>query len=178
MALASTVLAQSAVAEGGELFPALLAHLRRLCTKLHGSMVATYWESDIRELKIGEGGEFSCGTSVHSDINLGAYECGFTNLRLAGMNKPIPNLTTVYLDAPLVGPTPEPLECASLPGHLENPSGYPPISKGGGPATGGFKMCPPPPPYSTHPRMHPHTGWAQPGRVMQPSMGPDKNFYN
>ena len=108
-------------------------------------MVATYWESDIRELKIGEGGRFSCRTSVHSGINLGAYKCGFTNLRLAGMNKPIPNLTTVYLDAPLVGPTPEPLECASSPGYLENPSGYTPISTGGGPATGGFKMRPSPP---------------------------------
>ena len=52
----------------------------------------------------------SGGTSVNSSFKLGAYAGRLANLNLAGINNPIPNLTTVYLDTPLVGPTPEPLE--------------------------------------------------------------------
>ena len=50
------------------------------------------------------------GTSVHSSIKLGAYAGRFTNLNLAEMNNPSPNLTTFYLDTPIVGPILDPLE--------------------------------------------------------------------
>ena len=52
---ASTVLTHSAVAEGGELFPALLAHLRRLYPEVYGPEVATGQVSERREFQIGEG---------------------------------------------------------------------------------------------------------------------------
>ena len=45
---ASTVLAHFAVAEGGELFPALLAHLRRLYPKVYVYVVGTSRASDCR----------------------------------------------------------------------------------------------------------------------------------
>ena len=56
MAPASTVIAQSAVAEGGELFPELQAHLRRRYPEVYGSAVATGRAPDLRELQVGEGG--------------------------------------------------------------------------------------------------------------------------
>ena len=119
----------------------------------------------------------SGGTSLNSSIKLGADIVRFTNLILAGMNKPIPNLTTVYLDTPLVGLTPDPLEYVPLPGRVGKPSGYPLIITGGGPHTGGYKRRPPPSPYSTHPQMYPPTVWEQPRRVVQASTGPDQNKF-
>ena len=55
---ASTVLAQSAVAEGGELFLALLEQLRRLYPEVYVPAVATGWAPERREFQIGEGGVF------------------------------------------------------------------------------------------------------------------------
>ena len=127
MTPASTVLAQSEVAEGDELFLELLGHLRRRYPEVYGSAVATCQAPERREIQIGEGEGLSGGTSVHSSIKLGAYTGRFINLSLAGMNNPSPNLTTVYLDTPLVGPTPELLEYVPSPGRLGQPSGYPPI---------------------------------------------------
>ena len=48
VAPASTLLAQSMVAEGGEIFPALLAHLRRLYPEVYGPAVSTGWAPDRR----------------------------------------------------------------------------------------------------------------------------------
>ena len=56
VAPASTVIAQSAVAEGGELFPELSEHLRRRYPEVYGSAVATGRAPDLRELQVGEGG--------------------------------------------------------------------------------------------------------------------------
>ena len=108
--------------------------------------MATCRSPDCREIQIREGGVLSGGTSLNSSIKLGADIVRFTNLILAGMNNPSPNLTTVYLDTPLVEPTPDPLEYVSLPGRLGQPCSYTPIITGGGPSTGGFKRRPPPPP--------------------------------
>ena len=132
-----------------------------------------------REFQIGEGEGPSDRTSVNS-IKLGAYAGRFTNLNLAGMNNLSPNLTTVYLDNPLVGPTLELLEYVPLTGRLGQPRGYPPSSTGGGPYTGGTKRIPPTPPptYSTHPRMNPPTGRAQMHRVMQPATVPEEKKGN
>ena len=68
--------------------------------------------------------------SVTSSLNLGAYKGRLDNLNLAGINNPRPNLTTMYLDTPLVGPTPEPLEYVLSSGRLGRPRGYPPSSTG------------------------------------------------
>ena len=155
VAPASMVLAQSAVAEGDELFPALLAYLRRRYPEVYGSAVVTSLGPERREIQIREGEGLRGGTSVHISIKLGAYAGRFTNLSLVGMNKPSPNLTTVYLDTPIVGPTPEPLE------YVPSLKRLPP---------------PPPPPNITHTRMYPPTGQAQPRRVMQPATGHEKTF--
>ena len=176
----STVLAQSTVAEGDELLPALLSHLRRRYPEVYSSMMATCWAPEHREIHIREGVGLSGGTSVHSSIKFGAYADRSTNLSLAGINNPSPNLTTVYLDNPLVGPIPEPLEYVPVPGHLGQLSRYPLISIGGGPSTRCFKSCPPALPllYITRPWMHPPTGRTQPRSEMQPSMGLGKTFGN
>ena len=126
MAHTSTVLAQSAVAEGGDLFPALLAHLRRLYPEVCGRALFTGWAPQRREVHIGEGGGLSVGTSVNS-IKQGSYAGIFTNLNLAGMNNLSPNLTTLYLYTPRVGPTPEPLEYVPSPGPLCSLAGIPQI---------------------------------------------------
>ena len=39
--------------------------------------------------------------SVHSSIKVGNYAGRLANINLVGINNPIPNLTTVYLDTPL-----------------------------------------------------------------------------
>ena len=112
MAPASAVLAHSAVAEGDELFLAFLAHLRRLYPEVYGPAVSMGRAPERREFHIGEGGKVSGGNSVDS-IKLGAYAGIFNHLNLSGMNNPSLNLTTVYLDTPLVGLTPYPLEYVS-----------------------------------------------------------------
>ena len=61
MAPASTVLAQSAVAEGDELFPALLAHPRRRYPEVYVYAVGTCQAPERREIQIGEGEGLSSG---------------------------------------------------------------------------------------------------------------------
>ena len=51
----STVLVQSAVAEGGNLFPELLSHLRRQYPEVYVLGVDTAWAYNYRELILGEG---------------------------------------------------------------------------------------------------------------------------
>ena len=113
---------------------------------MYGLAVDTDRAHERRELLIGEGEGLSDGpSSVTSSIKLGAYAGRLDNLNLAGINNPIPNLTTVYLDTPLVGPTPEPPEYVPSPGRLGQPSGYPPSSAGGGLYNGGSRRRPPSP---------------------------------
>ena len=52
VAPASTVLAQSAVAEGGKLIPAFLAHLRRLYPKVCSPAVSMGWVPECRDFKL------------------------------------------------------------------------------------------------------------------------------
>ena len=111
VAPAYTVLVPSAVAEGEDLFGVLLTHLRRGYPEVYGLEDNTAQAPERREIqsRVGEG--MSGGNlSVNSSLNLGAYAGRLDHLNLAGINNPSPNLTTVYLDTPLVGPTPETLE--------------------------------------------------------------------
>ena len=89
---------------------ALLVHLRRRFPEVYGLVANTARTHECRDTPLREGEEMSGGTSVNSSIELGAYTGRLDYLILSGINKPNPNLTTVYLDTPLVGPTPEPLE--------------------------------------------------------------------
>ena len=147
MAPEFTILVQYAVGKGDDLFPALLAHLRRQYPEMYGLSVDTAWAHERRELILREGEVLSGGTSsVNISIKLGAYAGTLDNINLAGITNPIPHLTTVYQYTPLVGPTPETLEYVPLSGLLGQPSGYPPSSAGGGPFTGGSKRDPPLPP--------------------------------
>ena len=148
----STVLAHSAVAKWGGVFPLFPAHLRRLYPEVYGPAVPIGRVPARREFRIVEGGELSGENRINSS-KLGAYAGIFNHIKLAGMNKSSPNLTTVYLDTPLVGLTPEPLEYAPSTGRLGQPRGYLPIRTRVGPHTGGSKRRPPPPPrpYSTPP---------------------------
>ena len=110
VAPASTVLVQSAVAEGDKLFLALLAYLRRRYPEVYDLAVDTAWASERKELILGDRGGLSGSPSIVTNSSkLGAYTGRLANLNVAGINNPIPNLTNVYLDTPLVGPTPEPL---------------------------------------------------------------------
>ena len=150
------------------MFPALLARLRRQYPEVYGLVVDTARAHERRELILVWGGGLSGSTSLNISLKLGAYAGRLASLHLTGNINPSPNLTTVYLDTPLVGHTPEPLKYVHLPGRLGQPSRYPQSSAGGGPYTGGSKRGPPPPPppYSTHPRMNPPTGRAQPHMVI------------
>ena len=122
------VLVPCGVAEGDELFVALLTHLRRRYPEVYGFVPVTARTPERREKPIGAGEGMSGSNSATSSLNLGAYAGRLDNLNLAGINNPIPNLTTLYLDTPLVGPTPEPLEYVPLLGRLGQPRGYPPSS--------------------------------------------------
>ena len=156
MAPASMVLSQSAVVEGDDLLPSLLAHLRRRYPEVYSSVVGTCRAPERREIQIREGGGLSGGnSSLHSRINLGDYAGRLSNINLAGMNNPRPNLTTVYLYTPLVGLTPKHLEYFPFPGRLGQTSGYPPTSTGAYIGGSRRRPPPPPPPYHTHPLMHP-----------------------
>ena len=130
MAPASTVLIPSAVAEGEDLFGVLLVHLRRRYPEVYGLGVDTAREPERRDTPTRAGEGITGTLSVTSSLNLGAYAGRLDNLNLAGINNPSPNLTTTYLDIPLVCPTPEPLEYVPSPGRLRQPSGYPPSSTG------------------------------------------------
>ena len=70
MAPASTLLAQSAVAEGGELFPELLAYPRRIYPEVYGPVVFLGRAPQRKEAHIGEGEVLSGKTSINS-IKLG-----------------------------------------------------------------------------------------------------------
>ena len=126
VAPASTVLAHSAVGEGDKLFPELIVNLRRQYTEVYGLAVDTDWSPEHRELLIREGEGLSGGpSSVNISIKLGALLGIFANINLVGITNTSPDLTTVYLDTPLVSPTPEPLEYLPSPGRLGQHSGYP-----------------------------------------------------
>ena len=93
------------------------------------------------------GGKLSGGHySVNSSIKLGTYARRLANLNLAGKINPIPNLTTVYLDTPLVFPTPEPLEYVSSLGRRGQPIRYPPPSTVTSIGVSRSRPPPPPPP--------------------------------
>ena len=77
---------------------------------MYGLGLITDRAPERRETLLGEGEEMSGGASVSTSYNLGAYAGRLDNLNLMGIKNPSPNLTTVYLDTPLVGPAPEPLE--------------------------------------------------------------------
>ena len=140
---------------------------------MYGLAVDAAWAHERRELLLGEGEELSDGpSSVNSSIKLGAYTGRLANLNLAGINNSIPNLPPVYLDTPLVGPTLEPLEYVPSTGRPGKPSRYHPTSL----QSKYSRRCPPPqpPPYHTHPQMHPPTGRAQSRRVLK-ATGPEQN---
>ena len=136
------------------------------CTSGDNILRCTAWAHGRKELILGEGRGLSGGTIVNSSFKLGSYAGTLANLNLSGNIDPSPNLTTVYLYTPLVGPTLEPLECVPSPGGLGKHIRYPPTSTGT--YIGCFRrhLPPPPPPYSTHPRMNPPTGRVQLRRVM------------
>ena len=113
-------------------------------------------------MSAGEG--LSGGTSVNGSFKLGAYAGRLDNIDLAGIDNPSPNLTTVYLDTPLVGPTPDPLEYVPSPGRLGQPRGCPPSSTRPYSRGARRRHPPPPPPYNTDPPMRPSIGRAQPRR--------------
>ena len=147
MAPSSTVLTQSAVAEGDELFSEILSNIRRLYPEVYGPAVSLGGAPKIREFPTGEGGGLSGGTSVTSFSKLGAYAGRFNNLILVRTNNLIPSLTNEYLDTSLVGLTPELLEYVHLPDCLGYPHGYSLTRKGDIPDTSATK--PPPPPTTT-----------------------------
>ena len=92
------------------MFAALLAYLRRRYPKVYGLEHNTARAHERREIQIRAGEEMSGGNlSVTSSLNLGAYAGRLNNINIAEINNPSPNLTTVYLDNLLVGPTSEPL---------------------------------------------------------------------
>ena len=144
----STVLTQPVVAEGGEIFWAIVSHLRRLYPEVYGPAVSLGRVPERREFLLREGGIFSIGnSSVTKFSKLGAYTGIFNNLSpsIARMRNTSPSLTNFYLDTPLVGPTMERLEYAPSPGRLGQPHSYPLTRTGGVPHTGASKSPPPPP---------------------------------
>ena len=110
---APKILAQSAISEGGEPFPAILSHIQILYLEVYNSVVSLCWAPACREFPLGYYGEGlrSGNLSINRFSILGAYVGIFDNLSpsTARMNNPSPNLTNVYLYTPPVGPTPDPL---------------------------------------------------------------------
>ena len=111
MKSAPMVLVESIIEEGEKLFPAILAHLRRLYTEVSGPAVSLGQAPALRESPIGKHGEVLSGFSINIISKLGAYAGRFDSLSpsIAIMNNPIPIIPYVYLDTPPVCPTPEPL---------------------------------------------------------------------
>ena len=72
MAPVSTVLTQSVVAEGEELFPETLYNTRILYPEVYGPTVSLGWEPECREFLIGEGEGLSGSNSVTRFSRLGA----------------------------------------------------------------------------------------------------------
>ena len=89
-----------------------------------------------REFPLGEGELLSGVTSVTRFSKLGAYAGIFKNISLASMDNPRPSLNNVYLDTPIMGLTPDTLECVPSRGHLGKPREYPLTRTGGFPHTG------------------------------------------
>ena len=122
METASTIPAQYAIAEGGELFPACLKHLRRLYPEVYGPAVFLGWAPVNRDLHLGEDkSRLSRGNLINNTLSyLGVYAGRFKNMisSKARMNKTIPNSTNAYLDNPPVVSTPDPLEYAPPPGRF------------------------------------------------------------
>ena len=114
VAPASTVLAQSVIAEGDKIFPGILSHLRRMYPEVYGPAVYLGWVPVRREFLIGEDVEVlsSGNLSINSFGKLGTYAGRFDNFStsIAILNKPSPILTNISLDTPQVGPKTEPLE--------------------------------------------------------------------
>ena len=79
-----------------------------------GPTVSLGWAPARRYFHLGYYGEGLSGGNIIINIfsDLGAYAGKFKNLSpITGiMNNPSPNVTRVYLDTPIVGPTPYPLE--------------------------------------------------------------------
>ena len=118
-------------------------------------------------------------SSVNVIIKVGAYTGRFDNLNLARINNPIPNLTTVYLYTPLVGPTPDSLEYVPSPGRLGQHIGYPPISSRGGPYTGVSKIRPPPHTPTIHqPPTDASPHWSGTTTQCSSGNGPNSKFKN
>ena len=140
MAPAYMVLDQSAIAEGGKLFPVIFSHLRILNPEVCGPAFSLGWFSYCREFPIGEEGEGLSGGNYSLNVfsKLGACADRFKNLSpsIARMNNHSPSLTNPYLDTPLVGPTPDPLEYIRLSGHLGQTHRYPLTRTGVFPQTG------------------------------------------
>ena len=116
MAPSSTVLIQSMIAEGGEIFPTILWDIQRLYPEVYSPVVSLGSAPAHREFPLREDGEgLSSGNlSINTFSKFGTYAGRFDNLGLiiARVNNPSPSLTNVYLDTPPVGPTTDPLEYA------------------------------------------------------------------
>ena len=114
MAPASTVLSQSAIAEGDELFLEILQHPQRLYPEVYGYAVSLSRAPSVRNHHLGEDGEGLSGGDIiiNSFSKLGACAGSFNNIipSTARMNNPSPILTNAYLDTLPVGPAPYPLE--------------------------------------------------------------------
>ena len=67
-----TVLTKSEVAEGDDLFPVFLEHLRRQYPEVYGLVVDMAWAHERRELLLGEGEGLSGSNSVNNSIKLGS----------------------------------------------------------------------------------------------------------
>ena len=94
----------------------ILSHLQRLYTEAYGPAVSLGQVPARRYFPMGEDGEGLSGgnISINRFSKLGAYAGRFDYLSpiITRMNNPRPSLTTVYLDTPPVGPTPDSLEYA------------------------------------------------------------------
>ena len=112
----STVLTQSMILDGDELFPAILSQLRRLYPEVYSLAIYLVWVTAHREFLLGEDGDGLSGGNLSDNrfSKLGAYAGRFDNIipSIARMNNPSPSLTNVYIDTPTVGPTLDPLEYA------------------------------------------------------------------
>ena len=153
----SMVLAQSAITEGGELFPTILLYLWRLYIDVYSPVDLLVWAPAHREFPLGKDGEGLRGgnLSINGFSKLGTYtgRLDIFSPTIARMNNYSPSLTNFYLDTPPVGPTLEPLDYTPLPGRLGQPHRYPQTRTGDFPQTGASKdpPSPPPPPPRTYP---------------------------
>ena len=149
VAPASKVLARSEIAEGAEFFLLFLSNLRRLYPEVYGPETFLGKATERREFLLGEGEGFNDATSVTRFIKVDAYAGRFNNVSLETMNNHSPNLTNVYLDTPLVGLTPEPLDYIPSQVQIGQPHRYPLTRRGVVPHTSAPNTQTPPSPTST-----------------------------